>query len=68
MPQSFIGLDIGQSTLKAIVFTGKGSSGGSILAADKCESWEDALKASLNSMESGAAFEKLNQLIRYYEN
>ncbi len=39
-----------------------------ILAADKCENWEDGLKMAGNSLESGAANEKLNKLIDYYEN
>ncbi len=32
MPQTVLGLDIGQSTIKAVLFTRKGLTGGRILA------------------------------------
>ena len=49
MPQTVLGLDIGQSTIKAVVFTGKGLTGGRILAAETidinaCGGIEPALK------------------------
>jgi Tfp pilus assembly PilM family ATPase len=49
MPQTVLGLDIGQSTIKAILFTGKGLTGGRILAAqtidiNACGGMEPALK------------------------
>jgi general secretion pathway protein L len=49
MPQTVLGLDIGQSTIKAVVFTRKGLTGGRILAAETidinaCGGMEPALK------------------------
>jgi general secretion pathway protein L len=49
MPQTVLGLDIGQSTIKAVVFTKKGLTGGRILAAETldinaCGGIEPALK------------------------
>jgi general secretion pathway protein L len=49
MPQTVLGLDIGQSTIKAVVFTKKGSTGGRILAFETldinaCGGIEPALK------------------------
>src|ERR1035437_2343661 len=49
MPQTVLGLDIGQSTIKAVLFTGKGLTGGRILAAqtidiNACGGMEPALK------------------------
>ena len=49
MPQTVLGLDIGQSTIKAVLFTRKGLTGGRILAAETvdinvCGGIEPALK------------------------
>lgn len=49
MPQTFLGLDIGQSTIKAVVLTKKGLTGGHILGArildiNACGGIEPALK------------------------
>ncbi len=49
MPHTALGLDIGQSTIKAVVFTGKSLTGGRILAADiidinACGGIEPAIK------------------------
>jgi Tfp pilus assembly PilM family ATPase/Tfp pilus assembly protein PilN len=49
MPQTVLGLDIGQSTIKAVLFTRKGLTGGRILAAETidinaCGGMEPALK------------------------
>jgi Tfp pilus assembly PilM family ATPase len=49
MPQTILGLDIGQSTIKAVLFTPKGLTGGHILAAETldinvCGGIEPALK------------------------
>ncbi|MGD0021079.1 MAG: pilus assembly protein PilM [Smithellaceae bacterium] len=49
MPQTVLGLDIGQSTIKAVLFTRKGLTGGRILAAETldinaCGGMEAALK------------------------
>jgi Tfp pilus assembly PilM family ATPase len=49
MPQTVLGLDIGQSTIKAVAFTKKGLTGGRILAAETldinaCGGIEPALK------------------------
>jgi len=49
MPQTLIGLDIGQSTIKAVLFTPKGLTGGHVLAAqtldiNACGGIEPALK------------------------
>ena len=49
MPQTVLGLDIGQNTIKAVLFTPKGLTGGRILAArtldiNACGGIEPALK------------------------
>lgn len=49
MPQNFLGLDIGQSTIKAVVLTKKGLTGGHVLDArlldiNACGGIEPALK------------------------
>ena len=49
MPQTLLGLDIGQSTIKAVLFTQKGLTGGRILDArtldiNDCGGIEPALK------------------------
>ncbi len=58
MPQTVLGLDIGQNTIKAVLFTRKGLTGGRILAAETLDiSAYGGMEAALKKLAENKSFQ-----------